>query len=112
MRCVCGCGQRAVHMHHAGLYVQDIRRVPGRDRGERSRLMADGRNLVPVALSCHADHHNASRRLPLECLPDGVFAFASWLLGPGPAYELLSRRYSGVDPRLDALLAEWEAEAA
>ena len=115
-RCVCGCGQRAVQKHHA-VYVQELRRV-ALER-ERSTLRAfyvekpptfrklrdDKRNLVDVARGCHDAHHARSRPLPLWVLPDSVFEFASELLGGPAAFEYLSRRYRGGDPRLEALLS-------
>lgn len=91
-RCVCGCGRRAVHQHHA-VYRQHI----------LGAELNDPRNLVPIAFDCHLAHHGASKRLPLSVLPDGVFEFAAELMGPG-AHGYLSRYYAGSDPRLDALL--------
>lgn len=58
-----------------------------------------------MAFDCHLAHHGRSRVLPLERLPDSVFAFAVELLGPA-AFDYLRRRYGGEDVRLDALLAE------
>jgi hypothetical protein len=95
-RCVCGCGRRAVQSHHA-VYEQHVRSAGGSIR--------DPRNLVPVAHGCHGAHHARSRPLAVHVLPDGVFEFASELMGAGAAYEYLSRRYSGCDPRLEALLS-------
>lgn len=108
--CVCGCGFNAVQEHHV-ITQQELRRVPGKNAEERRRLTRDKRNLVPVALGCHDAHHNGTRRLQLPCLPDRVFAFASWVMGPGKAYEYFTRFYRGEDPRLDALLHAHEAAA-
>lgn len=66
--------------------------------------MRDKRNLVPVAHDCHGAHHARARPFPLRVLPDSVFEFAVELMGVGPAYEYLRRRYSGEDERLTALL--------
>jgi hypothetical protein len=96
-RCVCGCGQRAVQRHHA-LYRQHLRQHGGDVKDER--------NLVWMAVSCHASHHSGARKLRLRDLPDSVFEFSRDLLGGGLAFELLGRYYAGDDPRLDALLAE------
>lgn len=93
--CFCGCGNRAVHRHHV-VYVQELRRAGGSPR--------DRRNLVLVAHDCHGGHHNRSHPYALRVLPDSVFEFAAEVLGPGPAFEYLKRRYSGDDVRLDALL--------
>jgi hypothetical protein len=93
-KCVCGCGQRAVNLHHV-IYEQEVRREGGDVR--------DARNLVPVAWACHGDHHGRQRPLPLGRLPDACFEFAGELLGPYAA-DYLRRRYSGDDARLDALL--------
>ena len=38
-------------------------------------------------------------------LPDSVFSFAAELVNAGWAFEYLRRRYSGDDPRLEALLS-------
>lgn len=108
--CVCGCGINAVARHHV-IYRQHLMRAPGLSAAERRKLVRDPRNLVDVSLGCHAAHHARTRPLTHACLPDSVYAFASWVLGPGPAYEFLFRRYTGEDPRLDALLAAWEAAA-
>jgi hypothetical protein len=96
-RCICGCGQRAVHDHHA-VYRQHLRLHGGDPK--------DARNLVPVAFSCHGAHHSGAKRLRLRDLPDSVFAFAVELAGAGVAYELLGRYYAGDDPRLEVLLAD------
>lgn len=103
-RCVCGCGRRAAQLHHV-IYQQELRRI-ARAAGTSARaLIADPRNLVPVAFDCHGQHHAAARRLELWRLPDSVFEFAREVLGAGRAYEWLRRRYAGADPRLDALVA-------
>jgi hypothetical protein len=96
-RCVCGCGGRIAHWHHA-VTRQELRKHGGDPK--------DPRNLVPVTLQCHGGHHSGARRLRLSVLPDSVFEFARELMDAGPAYEYLGRFYAGSDPRLDALLAE------
>lgn len=93
-RCVCGCGERAVHMHHV-LYRQQLRRL----RADAS----DPRSVVPVAFRCHGDHHSGARRLPLAVLPDAAFDFALEAMGAA-CYDYLLRRYSGEDPRLDRII--------
>jgi hypothetical protein len=111
------CSARATARHHVVYkqelkrrWVSDIRqwiddpavvRVPWRKLRD---LYDDERNLVPVCNRCHARTHSGVARLPLWVLPDSVYEFALELLGPGPAYEWLRRRYDGGDPRLDALL--------
>jgi hypothetical protein len=118
-RCVGGCGQRAVQLHHV-VYRQELRRICREDErrsgsGMRyrplrlSEVRADERNLVPVCAACHERHHRRGVPLRLHMLPDSVFEFAVELMGAGAAFEYLRRRYAGRDPRLDALL---EAEAA
>lgn len=99
-RCIC-CPGKAQHLHHA-VYAQEVRREHG--------SLTDPRNLVPVRMRCHAAHHDRSRPFELSMLPDSVFDFAAELLGAGPAYEYLSRRYRGGDDRLDALLIRHENE--
>ena len=95
-RCICGCGQRAVHQHHA-VYRQHLAQHGGDPK--------DDRNLVPVAFDCHGAHHSGAKRLKLSMLPDSVYQFAVELAGPGWAYEVLGRYYAGDDPRLEALLS-------
>jgi hypothetical protein len=94
-RCICGCGHRAVHPHHA-VYQQHLRRYGGDPK--------DQRNIVPVAFDCHFAHHSGAKRLRLRDLPDSVFEFAVEIAGAGVAYELLGRYYAGDDPRLEVLL--------
>lgn len=101
-RCVCGCGARGVHDHHV-IYQQELRRAARRLGVPASRLLRDPRGLVPMAVACHAAHHDRSRPLPLHRLPDEVFEFAREVLGAGPAQVYLARRYAGGDGRLDAL---------
>lgn len=67
--------------------------------------MGDGRNLVLIAHDCHGAHHSRARPLPLRVLPDSVFEFAAELMGAEAAFEYLRRRYTGKDPRLEALLS-------
>lgn len=81
-------------MHHV-IYRQHCK---GHERDER--------NLVPTCFRCHERHHSAHCRFCLGLLPDSVFEFAAEVLGTGPAYEYLRRRYSGEDRRLRALLEE------
>lgn len=53
---------------------------------------------------CHERHTTHQAVIPLGALRDQNIAFAARWLGPGPAYEYLTRYYSGTDPRVDALL--------
>lgn len=93
-RCVCGCRGRVVNQHHV-VYRQEIVRRGGDVR--------DPRNLVPVAWTCHADHHGRGGPLPLRVLPDSAYEYAGELMGPA-AFDWLQRHYAGTDDRLDALL--------
>jgi hypothetical protein len=95
--CVCGCGKRAVHEHHA-VYAQHINRAGGN--------AGDIRNLVPMAFGCHEAHHKRARVLELRVLPDSVFTFAAELYGREGAWSYLRRYYAGEDWRLDELLEE------
>jgi hypothetical protein len=108
--CVCGCGARAVQMHHV-VYRQELRRVAEtRNNGTRLTVLArDVRNLVPLAKACHDAHHARQAPLELRVLPDSVFEFAAEVLEPGPAWSYLDRRYRGRDPRMDAMLRADEA---
>lgn len=100
------CGLPSVQDHHV-VYVQELRRV--RSEAPKTALREDDRNLVPVCLGCHAQHHNRAAPFPLSILPDSVFEFAREVLGVGPAYEYLRRRYIGEDPRLMELLEACDA---
>lgn len=120
-KCVCGCKrQRGVQFHHA-IYKQEIRKrllsehkaanIAGPPDTIRERqVLADRRNLVPVGPKCHANHHSRVKPLALTMLPDSVYEFAEELMGAGPAYEYLRRRYAGSDPRLEALLSAASAD--
>ena len=107
--CFCGCGDRAVHLHHCVTRAEIRRWTNG--TGRSFAAMTDARNLVPLAWDCHGSHHARARTLPLTMLPDSVFDFASELMGAGSASVYLARHYSGTDARLDALVAEWERAA-
>lgn len=116
--CVCGCGARAVQMHHV-VYRQELDREaarrarlePGTRATHRVALHADARNLVPLALACHAAHHNRQRPLPIRVLPDAVFEFAAEVLGPGPAWSYFDRRYAGDDRRMADLINQEDGNA-
>lgn len=108
MKCFCGCGARAVAEHHV-IYRQELRWVARRRARDLPRvslkaLVEDPRNLVPVGLGCHRAHHDRRQPFSLRKLPDSVYEFAAEVLGPGPAYVYLSKRYAGHDERLDALV--------
>lgn len=98
--CICGCGKKGQQLHHA-IYAQEARRY-GAER--------DPRNLVPVTRRCHEKHHTRTRPFDLSMLPDSVYEFAAEVMGDGPAFVYLSRRYRGGDDRLDALVSN-EKEA-
>lgn len=118
VRCVCGCGARAVQQHHVvtRARLRDVakeaaRADPGGPDWETrwGVLCASKRNLVPVSVRCHMEHHASGvrqRRLRLAALPDSVFEFAAEVLGPERAYSYLGRRYVGSDMRLEFLLRE------
>lgn len=109
-RCVCGCDRPPAARHHV-VYRQELRWAAKRLPRDERVLIADERNLVAIAFHCHGQHHLGAARIPLQRLPASVFEFAAEVLGSGPAYEYLRRRYAGEDPRLDALLIETEAVA-
>ncbi len=109
-RCFCGCGKRAEDRHHI-VRQQELRRAAGGFTQTRDRLLNDPRNIVGVARRCHANHHSRARPYHLWMLTDAVFTFAAEVLGAGKAHGYLARHYNGSDPRLDALLSEWEQAA-
>jgi 5-methylcytosine-specific restriction endonuclease McrA len=98
-RAVCDvCGGRGatigVVLHHV-VYRQHVR-AEGGD-------CWDPRNAMNLCNSCHSSHHRRGRLIALWMLPASALEFAGELYGPG-AYDYLRRRYSGDDPRVDALL--------
>lgn len=99
MRCFCGCGECVVHRHHC-VYRQHLRNA--KSKRTAKDLEADERNLVPVAFACHGNHHSRSKPYGLAMLPDSVFEFAAEVLGTR-ASNYLRRRYTGDDPRLEAM---------
>ena len=96
VRCV-RCGSRAVHQHHV-TYAQAVRRTGGD--------LDDPANLLPVCFRCHERHHTRTEPFELGLLPDSAVEYAKELMGAGAAYVYLRRRYSGEDPRLEALVKE------
>lgn len=88
--CACGCGKRAANRHHV-VYEQHVR-AEGGDR-------FDPDNGLVLAHDCHASHHRRGRVLPLTALRDANIRFAYHLLGDA-AYDYLTRRYGGEDPRV------------
>ena len=90
-----GTGNRH-HQHHA-VYRQQVRRHGGDEW--------DPRNALLLCDSCHLRHHNRCPALPATVLRSENIAFAVELLGAPAAYEYLRRRYTGDDPRLEALIA-------
>lgn len=106
VKCVTGCGRKAIHRHHC-VYAQHLRARAGRDRALFRKWFKDERGLVPVCHRCHASHHNAVDRIPLTVLPDSVFEFAAEVLGGPAAWEYLTRRYDvNSDSRIDALISD------
>lgn len=103
-RCFCGCGGRAGVMHHC-LYRQELRRLAKEQDVPFSRLASDRRGLVAASRRCHDNHHARIRPYELSMLPDSVYEFAAEVMGDGPAYVYLSRRYRGGDDRLDLLVS-------
>lgn len=101
-RCVCGCDRPAAHDHHVVTRAVIKRHVA---KGEHGRWLRDRRNIVRMDFGHHFAHHDASRRLWLDVLPDSVFEFAAELMGGDAAYEYLRRYYRGEDVRLEALLS-------
>lgn len=97
------CGQEhSLDPHHV-VYAQHVEDYGGD--------IHDGTNQLALCRDCHAWTHR-EKRLPTLLIRDVTITFARDLLGPGAAYEYLRRYYDPFgDPRVDALLAEWEAGA-
>lgn len=96
-----GCNARAVHRHHV-VYEQELRK--------RKLPLRASENLMPLCNYCHRRHHDGSAwRILVAHLPTSVFAWAAEMMGPGPAYEYLARRYHSSDSRLEELRVEADA---
>lgn len=78
-RCVV-CGERGHHCHH----------ILPQSKWPDWRLMSD--LIVLVCRTCHANHHAATRRIPLRCLPDSTYGRVYELAGPA-ACDYLARAY-------------------
>lgn len=102
VKCV-RCPHRAVQRHHV-IYGQELRRHGG------PALLRDDRGRVPICKRCHERHHQRVDPLPAWVLPDEVFEFTLEVLGAGPGFEYLRRRYGGDDPRLESLRLEADGQ--
>lgn len=103
----CGvCGQPGILEGHHVLLRQKIR-DPDYEWDPANRI-----DLVR-GCGCHAGHHHPGvkdTRIRLQRVPDHAIDFTARMIGPGPAYEYLRRRYADADsdPRLDRLLQPME----
>lgn len=79
-KCICGCGQKATHIHHA----LEVERWPHLELIEA--------NMVGTNHDCNWSHHNAHPRIQRHRLPQCVFDLAREL-GP-KAEDELERYYS------------------
>lgn len=93
-KCACCPRRSSLHPHHV-VYAQHVEGAGGDVWDPRNRLM--------LCEGCHADHHGPNWRVPLLLLPDRCIAFAVELLGAA-AFDYLTRRYDGEDPRVAAIL--------
>lgn len=102
--CCVRCGtERRLQLHHV-VYEQEIRRLDGD--------VYDPRASLTLCIECHVQHHKALRHtIPLVLLRDENYEFAFELLGAA-AFDYLTRRYAGKDPRLRKWLRRTEAAAA
>lgn len=64
----------------------------------------DVRAALRLCDPCHGRQHNRKAPVPLTALLDCNIEFAAEVFGPEQAYGYLTRRYSGEDPRIEALL--------
>jgi hypothetical protein len=88
------CG-RAAQRHHV-VYEQHVVAV---DVDQRYNIA----DRIGLCVEHHRAHHDRIDPVPLALLPDVAIAFAAELFGPG-AHGYLTRRYSGQDARVEALL--------
>jgi cytochrome c553 len=101
LRCRACLTKRAAHSHHV-TYEAEL--------GRRGLPKYDKANMMALCLDCHFAHHNASRRIPLALLSDANLEYAFNALG-AHAFDYLTRRYAGSDPRLDEALRRSEEAA-
>lgn len=71
----------------------------------------DPRNALRVLTPVHTRHTDAVKRIPLRCLTDENLDYAFELMGLA-AHLYLHRHYSGEDPRVVRLVAQFGAPDA
>lgn len=87
-------------VHHV-LYRQACRKEGAPEWSPDNALRICDRPIT----GCHGTQHGSmGLRIKLTALRDENIAFCAHFLGAGKAYNYLTRRYSGSDPRVDALL--------
>lgn len=107
LKCIV-CQLAATELHHAVAQQELRRHAWSRRRPDAptfADLRSDPRNMVPLCDAHHDEHHSFQGQLDMNFLPTPVFTFAEELLGRDGAWSYLSRRYTGADHRLDALVA-------
>lgn len=97
-RCCAVCGSRGGYdAHHV------IEKSHLREWGLPQYVAA---NCLRLCGDCHRRHTERSKKVPLSALRNENIDYAAVLLGAGKAYNYLSRRYAGTDPRVTDLLEE------
>lgn len=82
------CGHLGYLVRHHVIYAQHVRRAdPSLEWDQRNAM------LLGQDCTCHASHHAAVKRIPLELVPEAAVAFAVDLLGEEFAAAYLQRRY-------------------
>lgn len=83
------CGKRGLLLRHHAITENHVRREGGDPWDLRNAI-----GLGYFACSCHREHHQATRRLPISVLGAEAIEFAIELLGAGRADAELERYYS------------------
>lgn len=92
------CGQKNGLVNHHVIYRAEVQRCGGD--------VWDSRNAITLCSQCHEKHHSRHTVICLAALRNENIEFAFELKGSA-AYNYLTRRYEGDDPRVDVALMEY-----
>lgn len=84
--CQCGCDRFSLHLHRHHVLLEQI---VEREHGD----VYDLANSMLLHPHCHANHHSAARKVPIESVPAAAVLFAVGLLGEAAAADYFDRRY-------------------